>query len=320
MTEPVKPDDRELEQYLQGGSKLSRHYREASRETSPPDLDEAILARARAEVRRKPRPNGWIASLALAASVVLGLNLAWNVWEAQPVPELDEARPGAPATLEEKAMAAPTESARQHQKEAAAATKRQAVMARDRSAEFASEDRAAAGASAAAPAMALAEEEGIRHSLQELQARKQSEKSQALPAGWHLLGADTLYGAAVDEANAHSAPDSLVVWRTGPGVELCGRLQSEVPAAKYLRRTVRVTAFLKAQGVQDQKAMLFASFGRGGEVHWPLQSTRLAARDVWKQEEVEVAVPDNADRVVYGALLCGPGTLWIDDVTVSPAD
>jgi hypothetical protein len=82
----TQPDDRELEQYLKGGSALSRRYRDASGERSPPDLDEAILARARAELRRKPHLNRYLAPVALAASVVLGVNLAWNVHQAAPVP------------------------------------------------------------------------------------------------------------------------------------------------------------------------------------------------------------------------------------------
>jgi hypothetical protein len=81
------PDDRELVQYLQGDSKLSRQYREASGETAPPELDDAILAQARSELRRRPRGiNRWLAPVALAASVMLGVNLGWNVYQAQPVP------------------------------------------------------------------------------------------------------------------------------------------------------------------------------------------------------------------------------------------
>jgi type IV secretory pathway VirB10-like protein len=86
MTERKEPDDRELEQYLEGGSKLSRRYRDASSEAAPPELDEIILARARAELRRKPSLNRLLAPVAVAASVVLGVNLAWNVWQAAPVP------------------------------------------------------------------------------------------------------------------------------------------------------------------------------------------------------------------------------------------
>ena len=87
MTERKLPDDRELEQYLKGDSPLSRRYRDASAEGTPPDLDEAILAQARAELKRQPPSlNRILAPVALAASVVLGVNLAWNLYQVEPVP------------------------------------------------------------------------------------------------------------------------------------------------------------------------------------------------------------------------------------------
>ena len=86
----TQPDDRELEQYLKGESPLSKRYRDAGGETTPPDLDEAVLARAKAELRRKPDPigglNRLLAPFAVAASLVLGVNLAWNVYRAAPEP------------------------------------------------------------------------------------------------------------------------------------------------------------------------------------------------------------------------------------------
>jgi hypothetical protein len=88
----TEPDDRELERYLEGKSPVSRRYREASRETSPPDLDEAILARARAEARRRPSLNRVLTPVALAASVVLGVNLAWNLYQVEPVPVAETQR------------------------------------------------------------------------------------------------------------------------------------------------------------------------------------------------------------------------------------
>ena len=97
----TEPDDRELERYLDGGSKLSARYREAGGESTPPELDEVILAQARAEARRKPNVNRYLAPVALAASLVLAVNLAWNLYRVEPLhepaPVLAERLPGAPA-------------------------------------------------------------------------------------------------------------------------------------------------------------------------------------------------------------------------------
>lgn len=96
MTEPLRPDDRDLERYLEGDSSVSKRYREASRETAPPELDEAILAQARAEARRKPPSLSRVmAPLALAASLVIAVNLAWNVRQAEPEPAVALEQPAA---------------------------------------------------------------------------------------------------------------------------------------------------------------------------------------------------------------------------------
>ncbi len=101
----TEPNDRELEQYLKGGSPLSRRYREASGETAPPELDEAILAQARAEAGRKPPSlNRVLAPVALAASVVLGVNLAWNLKQAEPLPPMPAEAPLPVAMSEDDAV------------------------------------------------------------------------------------------------------------------------------------------------------------------------------------------------------------------------
>lgn len=83
----TEPDDRGVERYLKGGSALSRRYREASRETAPADLDRAVLALARAAARDKRGATRWFAPLALAASALLGVNLAWFLFSTEPVPQ-----------------------------------------------------------------------------------------------------------------------------------------------------------------------------------------------------------------------------------------
>lgn len=121
MTDKVPVDDRELEQYLEGGSRLSARYREASAEATPPELDEIILARARAEARRKPPSlNRVFAPVALAASLVLAVNLAWNLYEV----EKPEDRPPAAA---ERDVAAPAPAAPQPVAEPAPEPRRKAA-------------------------------------------------------------------------------------------------------------------------------------------------------------------------------------------------
>jgi outer membrane biosynthesis protein TonB len=106
----TEPDDRDLERYLEGGSPLSRRYRDAGGESTPPELDEVVLARARAELRREPKFNRYLAPVALAASLVLAVNLAWNLRQAEPLEDRAPMPAEAPAEADAVVAAAPPAS------------------------------------------------------------------------------------------------------------------------------------------------------------------------------------------------------------------
>ena len=181
----TEPDDRELEQYLKGDSPISRRYRDASQERAPPELDEAILARARAEARRKPNVNRYLAPVALAASLVLAVNLGWNLFEAEkaryeaPAPvasptEQDSTAapapaappPAAPAEPQLRRKAAPPPETRAEAERDADAEQRthaeRKLQAQEQSGlqrreAYVTQDPAGAAAPSAAPRMALAD-------------------------------------------------------------------------------------------------------------------------------------------------------------------
>jgi outer membrane biosynthesis protein TonB len=84
MTEQnsLPPDDHELEQFLARRSELSRLHRASTEgEGAPSELDAPVLAQAQAELRRplvrSRRLPRWSGALALAASLVLVVSLAW---------------------------------------------------------------------------------------------------------------------------------------------------------------------------------------------------------------------------------------------------
>ena len=78
MNDPINDmgDDKALDEYLAGGSAMSRRYRELGADAVPPELDRLVLQRARAEVARPSRAQAWrrwSIPVALAASVVLAV-------------------------------------------------------------------------------------------------------------------------------------------------------------------------------------------------------------------------------------------------------
>jgi hypothetical protein len=168
-------------------------------------------------------------------------------------------------------------------------------------------------AGAAAPS---ASTDMVRPDPYESAAKRESERrGLRLPPGWYLLGnAASRYEAAMDESAFHTPPNSLALWRKAAGADGCGRLQAEVPATGFRGKEVRVRALARGEGVQESNAWLFVSYARGGPVDWPMPSERFQPAETWQPREARTVVPGDADRVVYGAMLCGVGTLWIDNV------
>lgn len=249
MTE--RPDDRELEQYLQGDSKLSRRYRDASKEQSPPDLDEAILARARAEVGRKPSLNRYLAPVALAASLVLGVNLAWNLYQVEPVPSevqrlekaaapVDGPAAAPPAAPVEPAPAAPAPEARRR---APAATLEESLPEADTGAAAAPERELAQAqarndAEAKAKAEARAEDSALA-ARQAFEESRQRERAQAQGAAGTAAPSAAL--AAPEPAPLTEAEkiDRLIAHVTGlQGAVFIrnGKEHGPAEAAKHLQR------------------------------------------------------------------------------------
>ncbi|MDB5978450.1 MAG: hypothetical protein JWR07_5210, partial [Nevskia sp.] len=119
MTEQKQtpPDDHELEQFLARRSELSQRYHsavgsdvgaDAAGEGAPPELDAAVLARARAELQRPAASSRrflrWGRPLAVAASLMLVVSLGWMA-QQRPLPQ--QVAPAAPAVVpKEVAMSA----------------------------------------------------------------------------------------------------------------------------------------------------------------------------------------------------------------------
>jgi hypothetical protein len=122
-------DDRELEEYLRGDSRLSAAYGEVRHAEPPADLDEIVLEKARREVHLGPKVawspfiRAWSVPLALAAVLVLSVTVTLVMQEqtgeplpvppkpaadgpaAAPSPAREQAAPPAPFRAERGATA-----------------------------------------------------------------------------------------------------------------------------------------------------------------------------------------------------------------------
>jgi len=96
--DPVKPDDRSLDEFLRGEGPVAGAYRAAAGERPPAALDATILAHAREAVRAAPPPRRtrrWQPALATAAVLVLSLGVLLQVQRDPVAREAATAQPAA---------------------------------------------------------------------------------------------------------------------------------------------------------------------------------------------------------------------------------
>ncbi len=110
MSDPRRPDDGELDEFLSGRDGLSRRYKDSvEREGPPPELDRAIQDRARQAIEQDQRARKFrfAVPLAMAATVVLsfGVFLSMRDKPGGLPPSDGEAR----LAREEKSVAPPAE-------------------------------------------------------------------------------------------------------------------------------------------------------------------------------------------------------------------
>ncbi|HEY8538121.1 MAG TPA: hypothetical protein VIL28_04590 [Steroidobacteraceae bacterium] len=91
-----EPNDRSFEEYLKGESAVSARYRELPEDEVPPELDAAVMAKARAAIAQSPPrtsrrvgPSSWVrwsAPFAVAASAVVVVAIVLNAGPEQKMP------------------------------------------------------------------------------------------------------------------------------------------------------------------------------------------------------------------------------------------
>jgi hypothetical protein len=131
-------------------------------------------------------------------------------------------------------------------------------------------------------------------------------------AFWHA--GEKSYDFALDPAVRRGGAHSMRIRNVGP--EPFGALTQSLPAAAMRGRTVQFAGWLRIEGVTGEGAMLTLRALASGAIaaHKFMDDPPAARTRDWQRYTIALAVPPNADTVDFGAMLLGPGTLWLDDV------
>ena len=138
----------------------------------------------------------------------------------------------------------------------------------------------------------------------------------AAPPGWHIAGSNrTDYESDVDPMAAYNGHPSAYLRSRRPFVEGFGTLMQSFRADHYLGKRVRLSAFVRTEGVQGS-AGLWMRVDRGGKpVEFDnMQNRPIEGTTAWRKYEVVLDVPPGATGIFFGILLGQSGTVWINSV------
>jgi hypothetical protein len=142
------------------------------------------------------------------------------------------------------------------------------------------------------------------------------------PEGWVSIqhAGPLSYTFKLDPDVRRSGARSVRIDNVGP--EPFGSIFQQIPAVPLRNRTVRLSAWMKtraaAGSVTGGGAVLTLQAMQSGATlaHEHMAAAPVKGTTDWTRREITLTIPATAEQVEAGAMLHGPGTLWLDDVEV----
>jgi hypothetical protein len=140
------------------------------------------------------------------------------------------------------------------------------------------------------------------------------------PEGWFSIqhAGDLSYTFKLDTVDPHAGAQSVRIDNVGP--EPFGAIYQPLPASAHRGRRVRLSGWLRTENAKGSATggggvLMLQAMRGGAPLAWNhMQDAPVQGTTSWKRYNVELDVPALADQIEVGAMLHGPGKLWLDDV------
>ncbi len=131
------------------------------------------------------------------------------------------------------------------------------------------------------------------------------------PAGWSGGPPVTL---SVDSTTFRSAPLAGRIDRTASSSGNFSTLTMKLPAVAG--QTIELRGWLRLQDVQEWAGLWLRIDGAGGQVLGfdNMQARNISGTRDWAEYTIRLPLQAGAREIFLGALLAGPGTIWVDDL------
>ncbi|MCI0360314.1 MAG: hypothetical protein L0211_17705 [Planctomycetaceae bacterium] len=135
------------------------------------------------------------------------------------------------------------------------------------------------------------------------------------PSGWG--GGGKGYELVRDTDAKHGGTASGAI-RSAADADGFGTFTQGVQAAKYRGKRVRLSGWIKADGVAGWSGLWMRVDGKEKTALAFDNMNDRAVKDTsdWTQFQVVLEVPDAAEQIYFGCLLAGKGKVWVDDLAL----
>jgi hypothetical protein len=133
------------------------------------------------------------------------------------------------------------------------------------------------------------------------------------PRGWFLAGTKPAeYEVGMDPAEVHEGHGSVYLKNKNGTTEGFGTLMQQIQAGQYLGKRVRLSGYVKAEGVAGWSGLWM----RVDKQHEMLEFDNMQDRPIegtsdWRSYDVVLEVPEDSTGIAFGILLEGPGRVWL---------
>ena len=134
------------------------------------------------------------------------------------------------------------------------------------------------------------------------------------PKGWG--GGGDGYELSRNEAEKHAGKASGCVKSTGDAAEGFGTLTQAFAADAYRGKRLRMTAYVKTDGVEGWSGLWMRIDGKEktGLAFDNMMERPVKGTTDWKKYEVVLDVPEDAEAIFFGYLVAGKGKGCVDDI------
>ncbi len=134
------------------------------------------------------------------------------------------------------------------------------------------------------------------------------------PKSWG--GGGDGYELSRDDTEKHAGKASGCVRSTGDDANGFGTLTQWFSAADYRGKRLRMTAYVKTDGVEGWSGLWMRIDGKEktGLAFDNMNGRPVKGTTEWKKYDVVLDVPDDAEEIFFGYLVAGKGRGWVDDI------